>query len=136
MPLLFDFGELINELVDVHEATADADLDIVRFVNLEINSTLSKLVHALSFAQEQYFHFLLLRILVQVLRQNHIRPVTFPANINLMVFHFDIADLGQQFADLLVCLHPTFLEFIRSGLLLLALGGQLLAHFAYLLLKV
>ena len=84
MPLHLDFSERVDEFVDGHEAAADSDLDVVGFVDLEKNTTLAELVDALRLPEEEYLHPLLLRVLVEVICQDHVCLVLFVSDVNML----------------------------------------------------
>lgn len=57
-------GELLDELLDWHVATADSYEWVIAFLDLDVNSSLTKLVYALRLPQKHYFHFVFFWMLV------------------------------------------------------------------------
>lgn len=55
---------MLNEVVDVHEAAANSHLQAVAFLDLDIDTFLSKAIDALRLSQEQDLHFFLFRVRV------------------------------------------------------------------------
>ena len=56
--------ELVNELTDGHETTADLDQYAVAALDFDVDATLVESVHSLRFTQEHDLHLLLLRMRV------------------------------------------------------------------------
>lgn len=60
----FDLGSrvLLDEVVNVHEATADTDLEVVALLNFDVDTLLTEAVHTLRLSEEQDLHFFSLRV--------------------------------------------------------------------------
>lgn len=83
--LHFDFRELLNELINVHESATDPHLNIVGLVYLDVDAPLPKLVDAFGLSKEQDLQFVFLRKLVQVISQDHVCSIALVADVNLLI---------------------------------------------------
>lgn len=72
---------LFQEFIDVHEATADTNFDLVTFFDLDVHLPLTELVHARRFSQEHDLELFSLRELFDVVGK---------FNINLVVTMTDV----------------------------------------------
>jgi len=79
-------GVLLDELVDMHETTTDSDHDFVSFLNFNVNTLLTELVHSVRLSQEHDFHLFSLWVLVQVISQSFIDLVVLLRDVNCLIF--------------------------------------------------
>lgn len=76
---------MLNKLLDIDEAAANFDLDLIAFLNLDIYSSLTKLIDALGLAEEKNFKLLFFRVLIQVLGQAQVDLVSPPWDVDHFV---------------------------------------------------
>ena len=80
----------------MHEAAANANLNLVTFLNFDVDAFLSKLVHALRLSQEQHLDTIALRILINVIRQMTINFIHLMANANGLRALHQLLDVFHQ----------------------------------------
>ena len=84
-PFNFYLGILLDELINVHEATTNSDHDLVALFDLDEHSFLPKLVNTFGLPEEHNIHFFSLWIPVDELTQCLINFITFMSNINSLM---------------------------------------------------
>ena len=76
---------LLNKIVDMHEATANSNFDLVSLFNLNVDTFLPELVHSFWFSQEEYLHLLFFWVCVQVSSKRHVNSVWLMADVNRLI---------------------------------------------------
>lgn len=122
----FDFGELLYELVDRHVAAADADLNIIGLVHLDVDASLAKLVDTFGFSKEQNFHIVSLWILIKIIRKYHVCAIAVVANVYLMIFTLHFANLHEQLSYFLLSIAQFIILIFESRVCFLQLCLHLL----------
>lgn len=90
----------INEIIDVHKAATNSDLDLVALLDLHVDALLSELVDAFGLPQEQDLHLLPLWVGVQETRQLLVNLVIVVTDVDVL-FGF-LFNAVHQFSHLLL----------------------------------
>lgn len=87
MPFNFlDFQRcvLLNELINVHESAAHADLNLISFFNFDVHALLTKLVNTFGLPQEKNVHLLSFWVFIDEVSQ---------CNIDIVILLWDVDGL-------------------------------------------
>ena len=78
-------GVLLDEVINMHEATSDSHHDLIPLLNLDVNSLLPELINALRFPQKHDLHLFPLRVFVQVIAKSLIDLTILLCDVNSLV---------------------------------------------------
>ena len=90
---------LLNEISNVHETTANSNQQIISFLDLDVNSSMTELIDTLRFSQEQDIHSISLRIVIDKICKCFINGVWFLWNVNSLFVRTQFFNSFVQFSN-------------------------------------
>ena len=98
---LLDFllGVLLNEIINVHIATAYSYFNLIAFFDFDIDTLWAKLINTCGLSQEKDFHPFLLRVLIEVACQCHVNPIVLVTDVDRLLLG-QILEIIHEFSNL------------------------------------
>ena len=78
----FEWSELVDKITDSHISSADSHKDLVSFFNLDVDSSLTKLVDPFGFSQEHDLHLFLFWVGIDEIGEGYVNLICFPWDVS------------------------------------------------------